>query len=103
MRIVSDNAELLDNIHKELKLARIKAKKETKTVDGAMGDLTIAVEIFYKVGDILIVVGAIRETIALGKYLKSQIKVELKDGSFISWEAYENMNDEELREVFSTH
>lgn len=102
MRIVSDNPQILDEIHKELKLARIKVKKETKTIDKAMGDdITTALELFDMLKDnwetVAFYIGVVQES---GKYLKNQIKIELKDGTSISYEEYENMSDEELRQVF---
>lgn len=99
MKILSDDIELLEKLHSELKLARIKVKKETKTIDGGMGDpmqgMTIALEVFQQAGNALIVIGSIRETIALGNYMKSKIKVELKDGTVISYEEYEKISDED--------
>ena len=102
MKILSENPLLLNDIHKELKLARIKVQKETKTVDGAMADeVTIALEILHQVKghytDIIFIVGGIRE---LGKYLTSTIRIEKKDGTCISYEKYESMSTEEKQEIF---
>lgn len=102
MKIVSDNPEILDKIHKELKLARIKVTKETKSVDGAMADeITTALELFDMAKEnwdrIAVYIGAVRET---AKYLKASIQVEKKDGTHISWEEFEKMTDEEKKEVF---
>ncbi|CAA6818588.1 MAG: Unknown protein [uncultured Sulfurovum sp.] len=102
MKIVSDNSEFLDKVHKELKLAHIKVKKETKPVDGAMADeITTALDLLDMAQEnwerVAFYVGAVRET---AKYLKASIKVEKKDGTFISWEEYEKMTDEEKTEVF---
>lgn len=102
MKIVSDDADFLDSIHKELKLARIKVTKETKSVDGAMADeITTALELFDMAKEnwdrIAFYIGAVRET---AKYLKAYIQVEKKDGTLISWEEFEKMTDEEKKEVF---
>jgi len=96
MKIVSDNPELLDAIHDKLKLARINVKKETTTPDGAMADgVTTALALFDLVKDnwerVAFYIGAVQES---AEFLKSQIKVELKDGTFISWKEYEAINDD---------
>lgn len=99
MKILSDDIELLEKLYSELKLERVKVKKETKNVDGAMNDpmagMTTAIEVFQQAGNALIIIGYIRETISLGNYMKSKIKIELKDGTVISYEEYENMSDED--------
>jgi len=103
MKIISDDIELLEELYTKLKLARIKAKKETKTIDGAMGDpfgMTTALELFQDSGNALIIIGYIREVVALGKYMKSKIQIELKDGILISYEEYENMSDEDKSKIF---
>lgn len=103
MRILSNNPELLEKIHKELKLARIKVRKETKTVDGAMADEVITLLELY---DFIQnhhqeIKYYIKSVFELGQYLKSEIKVELKDGTMISYEEYETMSEDELSKVFS--
>ena len=102
MKIISDNPELLDAIHTKLKLARIEVRKETKRVDGAMpGDVTTLVDVYNFIQEHhREITNYIRAVIELGNYLKSQIQVELKDGTLISFEEYENMSEEDLRKVF---
>ena len=105
MKIISDNIELLEAIHKELKIARIKNKRETKEVEGAMaGDILTAIDLFNYYKDLKdnidVVAGLIGGVIATGKYLKSQIKVELQDGTVISYAKYEAMTEDEKRKAF---
>ena len=45
MTITSDNSLLLDEIFNDLKRKNIKLNKETKTVEGAMGDTTSLLEL----------------------------------------------------------
>lgn len=102
MKIVSDNPEILDKIHKELKLARIKVTKETKTIDGAMADdITTALQLFDMIKEnwerIAFYVGAVQQT---GKYARDSIKVEKRDGTLVSWSEFEAMTDEEKAEIF---
>jgi len=104
MKIVSDNPELLDAIHDKLKLARINVKKETSTPDGAMADeFTTALELLDMVKDnwerVAFYIGAVRES---AEFLKSQIKVELKDGTSVSWKEYEAMSDDEKSDKVHT-
>lgn len=102
MKIISDNPELLEKIHDKLKLARIKVKKETTTVDGAMADeVTTLLELY----DLIQrhhreIPHYIRGIFELGNYLKSQIQVELKNGTVISFEEYENMSEEDSQKAF---
>lgn len=102
MKIVSDNPELLEKIYKELKLARIKVKKETKSVDGAMADeVTTALALFDMVKEnwerIAFYVASVQQA---GNYLRDSIKVEKKDGTLISWKEFESMTDEEKEDVY---
>ena len=102
MKIVSENRALLDHLHKELKIARVPVKKESKTVDGAMADeVTIAIEIVKEIKEnyenIKFVVDGV---IALGLYLKGEIQIEKKDGTFISYSEYEKLTAEQLKEIF---
>lgn len=102
MKIVSDNPELLEKIHKELKLTGIKVKKETKVVDGAMADeLITALALFDMVKEnwerIAFYVASVQQA---GNYLRDSIKVEKKDGTLISWKEFESMTDEEKEDVY---
>ena len=45
MKIVSENSKLLDEIFNDLKRKRIKFQKETKEIDGAMGEVTSLLEL----------------------------------------------------------
>jgi hypothetical protein len=45
MQIQSDNPQLLDEIYNDFQRKNIEAKKVTKTVEGAMGDITSYIEL----------------------------------------------------------
>ena len=87
MKIVSDDAVLLDKIYIELKNARVDVSKRTKEAEqGAMPGELLTAELMIELGhNILEALGAIELIKTYSKELQNSIKVADMDGNEISY------------------
>ena len=90
MKITSKNSQLLNEIHNDLKRKEIRSKKVTKEVKGAMGDVSVYIELAG------LALASIEVLITYLKYRQSQkknsIHIKYRDGLDFRWD---NLSKEE--------
>ncbi len=102
MRIVSDDAVLLDKIYKELTKARVDVSKKTKEAEqGAMVDELLTAELMIGYGkDIFALLGAIDLIGTYSKKLQDSIGVVDMDGNKVSYREYDSLDIDEKKRFF---
>lgn len=102
MRIVSDDAVLLDKIYKELTKARVEVSRKRKEAEqGAMVGELLTTELMIEYGhNILEILGAIELIKTYAKELQDSIKVVDMDENEISYREYDNLDIDEKKRFF---
>jgi len=93
MKILSNNPKLLDEIFNDFKRKNIKSQKETKYIDGAMGEVTSLIELVANLTPTYIGVLISYLTYRLTQK-KNYIHFKYKDGLEVK---FDNLSKDELK------